>query len=77
MASIFEGVTWSSTVSGGLQSINTPEECQEICADSTDCNFVTWYDGYASPHSNYCEMFLYSEPANERARTPIGASGNY
>ena len=52
------GFTWSSRVSGGVKSVETPEECQQICADTSDCDSVTWYDGQASPHPDYCEMFL-------------------
>ena len=28
-----------------------------------DCDSVTWYDGQASPHSDYCEMFLAPDPS--------------
>ena len=58
MKQILLGVSWSSTVTGGVQSIETPGECQQICDDSSNCNAVTWYDGNAKPHSDYCEMFL-------------------
>ena len=60
----FVGVTWNSAVSGGIQSVETPSECQRICADSNECDSVTWYSGVNSPHGDYCEP--YSSPDSSK-----------
>ena len=59
------GVTWKSQVSGGFQSVETPEECQLICADSSDCDSVTWFDSKASPYPNYCQMYIAPDPSTQ------------
>ena len=68
--SIFKDVTWSSPVSGGVQSVKTPEECQLLCADTNDCDSVTWYGSNASPHPDYCEMFMFPAPTAHQGLSP-------
>jgi len=62
------GVTWTSEVSGGIQSVATPNECRIICADSSECDSVTWYSGESGPHGgDYCELFASPDPQKEAA----------
>jgi len=59
------GVTWNSPQSGGVQSVETPEECQLICADSSYCDKVTWFDSKASPYPHFCSMFIAPDPSTQ------------
>merc|ERR1712013_44064 len=51
------GITWESQVSGGVQLVTSPEMCQLLCEDSSNCNSVTWYNSQGSPRDDYCELF--------------------
>ena len=65
----FAGMTWNSHVSSGEQSVASPEECQQVCTDTNDCDTVTWYDGQASTRPYYCEMFIAPDPTSQLSCT--------
>ena len=57
------------------QHLFLPQEtCQSICAESSGCKGFTFFDGQASPHDNYCEIFQDVQTASSCSNCISGPS---